>query len=1126
MFLVTRCLPLALLLLVGSTWAQEYRATLLGVVTDPTGAAVPAAQVTVTNTETGVRAATKSNTDGNYVIPFIVPGTYRLRVEHEGFKTYERSPIALRVNDRVRIEVALEMGQVSDQVTVTAQAPLLETSSSSRGQVIDNLQISELPLNGRNPFSLMSIAVGVQQSRGATIYSRPYDNGALADFSINGGRVGINEYQIDGAPDNANTGRANIAYSPPAEATQEFKVQTNTYDAQYGRTAGGIISVSIKPGTNSLHGAAYEYMRRTGWQANQFSNNALGVARPMRLNDQYGFELDGPVTIPRLYSGKNRTFFMVALERERDKLPRSFLGSVPTQEQRNGDFSQTLNPSGNVYTIYDPLTVTANPKFDPAKPVTLSNLMYLRTPFPNNRVPQDRMSPLAVRVLKDIPLGNQAGNAITQLNNWYYGSGTTDSAYQSFIARVDHTLSDAWKIFGRWHHSFRDGAGSKDFYNWNTPATFAAKGGRTNDGAVVDVVGTFSPRTILNARVGFTRFVEDQTRVDALPVVDLVEMGFPRSFVSQLDYPTVYPVFKWQDYLGTSVGLSSRLPSDTYAAQGTLMRIQGGHSMKFGAEFRLLHFSNIERTTANGDFAFTRRWTTSNPNVTDAAAGNAIADFLLGYMNSASVKLNSVPYLSWRYPVVYFQDDWQVNRRLTLNIGLRWDYESPPVERFDRQNRGFGFTAASPYKVAGYDLRGGLLFAGRDGQPRGAFVPDRNNWQPRFGLAYKVLQSKSLVFRAGVGRYFLPTVEFGGTTGFSQVTSAVVSTAEYLPYDVLSNPFRNGLTPRPGATNGLGTDVGNSVSFSDPERAIPNVWQFSAGFQYEMIPGLLLDVSYVGSRTSQLQVSKSLNFLTKEQLALGQPYLTTTVANPFYGVLPVNTTKGAQATVQRGSLLTQYPQFGSVTQSNTSLGSSWYNALQLKLEQRFKHGLSLLASYTNSKTMEAAAYLNAQDTELARELVTFDTPQRLVVTAVYEFPIGPTKKWAGNGILSHIVGGWEINWSAVFASGMPMPYPNYLINGNPKLENGQTLDRWFDTSASIWVQPAAGSLRVTPLRSPNIRRHNAPQIDVGMLRVFRIKEGHKLQFRVSAYNATNTPIFDFPNTTPTSALFGVSAPKT
>jgi hypothetical protein len=543
--------------------------------------------------------------------------------------------------------------------------------------------------------------------------------------------------------------------------------------------------------------------------------------------------------------------------------------------------------------------------------------------------------------------------------------------------------------------------------------------------------------------------------------------------------------------------------------------------MKSGIEYRLIHFANFARNNVSGTFSFDQNWTSSNPQVTDPAGGNSIASFLLGYMSSASATLNATPYLTWKYPVLFYHDDWQMNRRLTLNLGLRWDYESPVAECFNRQNRGFDPTVKRTIQVLGLDLKGGLLFAGVSGQPRGAFDPDWNNVQPRFGLAYRVLSSKPLVLRGSFGRYFLPTASNGGTIGFSQTTSSVTSTADFLPYQTLSNPFPNGLIQPPGSSLGLATQVGDSISFSDPTRAVPKIWQYSAGFEYALLPGLLVDASYGGSQTKQLGVSNSLSFLTPSQLAMGTAYLSTVVSNPFYGVLLVTRSRGAQPTIQRRNLIVQYPQYSGFTISNISIGENWYNALQLKLQKRFSHAFSVLVSYTNSKTMEVVSYLNPQDTKLDRELASFDVSQRLMVSGLFEFPVGPNKRWFSHGLASRIVGSWQVSWNSVKQSGPPMTYPNYYLNGNPKLTSGQSLNHWFDTSPQIWVQPPPDTLRVTPLRSSNIRRHTAPQFDVTLIRDFQIKEGHKLQFKVSSFNITNTPILNFPNTTPTSTLFGV-----
>jgi hypothetical protein len=384
-----------------------------------------------------------------------------------------------------------------------------------------------------------------------------------------------------------------------------------------------------------------------------------------------------------------------------------------------------------------------------------------------------------------------------------------------------------------------------------------------------------------------------------------------------------------------------------------------------------------------------------------------------------------------------------------------------------------------------------------------------------------VLQGRPLVFRGGLGLYYLPTVEFGGETGFSQTTSAQTSTPTFLPFHTLADPFPNGLIRPPGSERGLATQVGDAVTFNDPRRTVPYVWQYSAGFEYELPRSVLAEVSYVGSNTRQIQASKAENFLTTQQLALGTPFLSAVVPNPFFGVLPVTTARGAQSTIQRRNLIVPHPHFSGLTRAQQSLGESWYHSVQFKLEQRLRGGLSYLVSYTVSKTMEAVAFRNPQDAATSRELTTFDTPQRLVLSGFYEFPVGPGKRWANSGLVGWIVGGWQANWVSVTQSGTPMSYPDYYLSGDPRLKSGQTLGKWFDTNRALWTPRPADTLRTIPLRSPNIRRHTAPQFDLSLNRDFHVREGHRMQIRASAFNATNTPIFNFPTTDPASPLFGV-----
>ena len=1110
----TALLPLTLIGV--ALFAQEYRATVLGTVTDPVGAAVAKASVVITNTQSGVASRTVTNSDGAYQVPYLVPGSYLVEIAQTGFKTHRRGPLELHIDDRARVDVTLEIGRLSEQVTVTAEVPVLDETTGGGGSVVGTEQINTLPLDGHNPFSLMNLGAGVSYT-GSLLYSRPFDNGAIADFSINGGQSGINEYQIDGVSNNANTGRSNLAYVPPAEATQEFRVQTNIYDAQIGRTGGGVVNVSIKPGTNRVHAAAYEYLRRTALDANQFASNAAGQPRAKRTIDQWGGEIDGPVRIPHLYNGKDRTFFMFSVEQYSESTPQPALGSVPTAAQREGDFSHTFTAQNRLYTIYDPLLQYNNPDYNSSKAITLTNLRYLRQPFPGNIVPKDRMEPIALRVLKDIPLPNQSGDPTTGLNNWFGANVGEDSDFRNLIARVDHVINQSWRMYGRWNHNFRDG-GRIDYWGWGTPATRVIHASRRNDGAVLDWVGTVSPRAIFTARAGFNRFLA----TSFYNPIDISSLGLPKSFVSQLQMPDAYPQFTFENYLQTGINQWDINPSETYSAQAGMSHSLGQHTLKYGFEFRLMHYANFGRATASGKFDFNRGFTSLSPDTTDPNSGNAVASFLMGYMSGASATLNATPYLSWKYPVAYVQEDWRVTRNLTLNIGSRWDYESPVVERYNRQNRGFDFTSPSPIHAAGLDLRGGLVFPGADGQPRGAFRRDWDNFQPRFGFAYRALRTKPLVFRGGFGRSYLPTVDFGGNTGFAQTTNAEVSSVEGRSIRLLSNPFPSGLLPPPGASRGLATQAGDNISFIDTGRSVPYVWQYSAGFQYEILKGVLLEAMYSGSQTHNLQTSRNINVLSSDQLALGTAYLNQGFANPFYGVLPASTPRGSVTSVQHRVLMLPYPQFGNITMGGMSVGHSWYNSLQLRLEKRFKQGIYLLATYSNSKNMEAVAWLNPQDRQLSRELASYDIPQRLVLAGIYELPFGARKRFLRTGIAGKAIGGWQMAWNGTAQSGSPMSLPDYYISGNPQLQaSQQTLSRWFNTTPQLWSIRPPDTLRTAKLRSPNIRRNSAPLFNTSLIRTLSISERQRFQLKLSAFNITNTPVFGFPNTSPASPLFGV-----
>lgn len=1114
------------------TKAQDYRATILGTITDPTGAAVPGARILLTNSVTGTASQSVSNSNGSFTLPFLVPGTYTMQVQKQGFATFVRRAITLQANDQQRMDIKLEVGQASTRVEVTAQTPLLDTADANNSQALSNVALENLPSQFLVPTNEIPLSPGVNWASTSRIYFRAFDT--QLDYSMNGGGRAENSLEMDGLPDNSltyyETRPSGIAYEPPLEATQETSVITNIYDAEYGRTLGGIVNLVTKSGGNALHGAAYFDFHRTYLDSNTYANNQQGAPTPPDFVNEYGFELSGPIVIPKVYHGRKRTFFMAGFEHYYQSVAQTsnglgVLGSVPTDLQRNGDFSQTYNSSGKLITIYDPTSTQPNPNYNPSLPISATNGQYIRTAFTNNKIPTTSLNPVALKVLGDIPHGNVAGNSLTGLNNYFDGHEVTLDYYYNVLARVDHEFNDRWKMFGRWERSRLTG-GISNTFDWTTPAREYNASLRWNDGAGLDVVGTLNPQTVFSARIGYHRFTYGSNFALANQQQAVAALGIP--VTSQLQAPELFPLMNFTNYASTGKQQNDWSPNEDYYSAASLMKIMGRHTVKAGVEVNLERLADAGIQNSQGAYNFTVGFTQANPQVADSTSGNSIASFLLGDMASASANINAEPLVSWHYVAPYVQDDWQVNQRLTLNLGLRWDYLSPPYVRNGGQNVGFDYTDPDPIQVSGMNLRGGLLFAGVNGQPKGAWQKDFTNWQPRFGFA--LLAAPRLVARGGVGMSYAPiNYLFGGNMGFAQTTTAATQTADFKPLNTLSNPFPSGLLQPSGSSLGLTTSIGNAISFTSPNFKNPYVWQFSLGLQYEITHTLLVSVSYVGSQTRHLEVSKAVDYLTPQQLSLGSAYLGKVVSNPFYGVLPASSSLGAAKTVTQAALLTAYPQFSSITQNNLSVGRSHYDSLQAKVEERMNDGLTVMGFYTWSKNIDANTYLNPSDLRVSRNLDTYDMTNYFTFAFTYDFPIGPGRRWVNKGIAAQVLGAWELGGSGTVQSGMPMTNPTgYFIKGNPALpKNQQSLSHWFNTSSSIWVPIPPYTLTNTPVTNSQIRLPAANQYQAELTRYIPIWEQHQLRLRMSYYNLGNTPFWGAPNTTPSSPLFGtISPPQT
>jgi hypothetical protein len=1103
--------------------AQEVRATLSGTVTDSTGAPVPGASVILTNVDRNVSTPSETNESGNFVFPYLAPGTYQLSVERTGFKKYSRSSIILEAQDKARADVALELGDISQSVTVQADVSLLQTESASRGQVISNQLISNLPTQGRNPFQIAWSMPGVVKT-GDWRYLRSFDVGGTTGFSINGGKRGENEVLLDGISNVR--GNRSVIGVPSMEAVQEFKVLTSTYDSQYGRTGGGIVTIVTKGGGNAFHGTLFEYFQAEELNANQSELNRVGAVKPPMNINTFGFQASGPVYVPKLFDGRNRLFWLVSYEGMRQRSADPGSANFPLMNWRTGDFSDLRNAQGQAVTIYDPLT---------------TNAAGARTPFPNNQIPASRISPVAAQVLKFYPAPNAPGDGPARINNYIYPSRWV-ADMDHWNGRLDYKVNDENNVYFRYSQSpfseFRalvwDGSNAAE-PTGNAPLI------RTARNWIADWTTVLSPRMTFNLRGGLIRW-ETQGGNSFGAGFNPAELGFSSALTGQFTR-FQFPRFDFGSTAYQSIGSGNSVlnasPTDTYSLQPNMNLIVGSHALKYGAEFRRYNDSTNNPGAATGVYTFNRNWTQERALQADAASGNEFATFLLGYPSAAVVDRNIDPAYRSHYYALFFQDDWKIAPKLTLNMGLRWDYESPLVERYNRQLGEFDLTAPNPIDAAaeGIDLLGVPSFAGINGNPRGAFRPDRNNFQPRIGLAYQL--TNRWVVRGGYGLYYLGQNESGSALGFSQRTNAIVSTDGNLrPAVDLTNPFINqpgGQLLQPiGASEGPASFLGQNVSANYFGRTLPYSHQFSIDVQRELPGNMLAEVGYVGNRTHGLPVGANLNVLPASVLgrrtaagAIDTAWYNERVPNPLQGLIPNNANLNG-ATIPRQLLLVPFPQYSGLSLQNLPIGSQDYNGLQTRLTKRFSHGFTFVASYVFSRTWEEVTLLNMQDLNLSdinstplerRSAQETDVPHKFSFAGVLEVPVGRGKAFGSNlpGAADFILGGWALNWNLTLQSGWAIDYPNakQAVEGDAEpTEDQKAQGLLFNTS--LWTNPATGqlvraqeqfTLRDFPTRFSDVRVPGYQNVDASVSKYFPITETVRAQFRAEMVNAFNRPWF-------------------
>jgi hypothetical protein len=1097
-----RCFLFATIVLVsaifvpGLCWGQEYRATITGSVTDSSKAIIPGATVSVRNLDTGEVLTVKANAAGIFTVPYLHPGQkLEVSAEAPGFKKSSYPPTVLTISQVETANFTLQVGAVTQTVTVNSQSYQvgLDTETADRGTLIDNKTITQLPLNGRNPLSLMDYVPGVTDEAGAGIESVPNNMFNISFFTVNGTPAQNTDYSIDGMPDNSNpwysSGPSTV---PSVDAIQEFKVITSPYDAEYGHTAGGVVSMELKSGTNDLHGAVYEFAKRGYMDANSWEDKYAGVNRPAHTEDQYGFEIAGPVYIPRVYHGRNKTFFMFNFERFKEVLPNFQTYDVPNAAWLQGDFSDFVDQAGLMMPVFDPSTATT------AAP---TRQIFQNSAGQYNHVDPSRFNPIAVNAVSSMvaaatPTPLRFPGELPWEQIWLDTIPTTSTSL-NYIVKFDEIVGSKDHLSGSWIRSYspnitHDGPSSAP--EWANDETFAEY--HMNSG--VDWEHTWRSNLITDVHFSYQRYERTQHPSAANMNYDPTQLGFSSSLVNQLPLKTGFPQINFdmqQQTAATGNGYNNWLvmsndtfdmPDDSYNANPMVNWQKGKHNLRAGLDARISHlvqtvqFDNTLDITSNG-IATSELWDQNNSNgipslpdgtpLSQAGSGNAVLDFLLGQPNSVAVQNQIFPYFTWHYYAPWIQDDWKITPKLTLNIGFRYDLMGPPTVRHNWLNTGFDFNAVNPVNalVTGLPtLKGGITFPSTSGtnQP---WAQDYTKWQPRLSFAWLALPGT--VLRGGAGRVVMSPQDEPQENGYSYppvYTNSPDGGRTYFPNN-LGNPFPNGIPAIPGDSQGLMTDVGRGLGFANPHYKLPSVINGSLGLEQAISHDGKLEISYVTSRgygMDKTYTADDANYgLYKScNATLGTPsnpypqgLCENLTKNPFYGVPGVTGGLGVNPQTSLYQLALPMPEFTVVYEYQNNWGRSWYNSMQTTYQQRLGWE-QVNATWTWSKTMQSGGYVDDYYLIPARSIAGTDRTNRITVTSVMNFPIGRGLKYFSgmSRPLDAVIGGWELAANGFSESGMPVGLnTGYNIIGNiraqgPKHNTSDIIDEGVNQCVDLW----------------------------------------------------------------------------
>jgi Carboxypeptidase regulatory-like domain/TonB dependent receptor len=1078
-------------------------ANVSGQVVDSQGAAVKGSTITLLNTDTHVKLTTLSDSDGSFILPPVAPGHYQVTVKAAGFQLWTDSAITVEVGEQKKVNATLSVGSTNETVHVSSTPPELRAEDSDRSTVVESSLVANIPLDVRNPLQLINASPGVTQSDAQTSGQNFSSESTTNTFRINGAKSGESEILIDGATDTVSYDAHAAGGIPGLDAVQEFRVYTTAYAPEFGRTGGGIVSYGIRSGTNQLHGETWEYFRDSVFNANGYNANAAGVPRPNFTRNQFGFLVGGPVFIPKVYDGRRKTFFFGTYEGLRDNYVTAggFEATVPTALERQGNFSQTLNANGTQLVIYDPSTTTLQPVGSTActsTPVAANQTVYCRQQFSYNGaanvIAANRINAVGLNLLNLYPLPNQRGLGGSDENNYYSNAPSSDTD-NSFDIRIDHQISERQSIFGH-IDEFNNYVYYPNVYgNFQTPNF----GNNHIPGLNFEINHSWvvSPDLVFQHHISWAHFESTRNSPDPLGTA---RFGFPASAApgaTATFTPQVEAVANQLSEIGNSEPFE-RNPASVWQYAAAFTWLKGIHTLKFGTDLRRYpqQLWDPQLMTVAPSKSFTGGPNASSPVGT---SGDAVAELLLG---QAVVTSGYAPKVNFahQYYAVYAEDTAKVTPKLTLTFGLRYNYEASEVA-VNNELTFLDTTSLSPLQLASMpNLVGGIGVPGQNGLSRSLQVPGKLHFDPRFGASYQL--DKDTVFHGGFGVFYHPTASWNPSPpayGYTRTTASIDAEPNGVtPLYNLSNPFPNGVPTPYGNDAGLGIELGQTITGDLRKQSDPYQENWSVDVQRSLPQHFVVTATYAGSTGVHLLGALQLNQLSDASLALGTQ-INKVVSNPFYGAITDSSSILSKSTVQYGYLLRAHSQFQNFEAYNVGFGHSNYQAAQLTLEHRLDNGLAVLLGYTYSKAMdnigENGAVATVQDNgclRCERSVSDQNETHVLRLSTLYELPVGQGKRFFNQGVLSHIVGGWELGAIYDFNSGQPVAVTSPI--------QSSSLNGGSNTTTTI------GSSPVTQTETNQMRPTMVPGVNYRQ-KVLNSATGQHSFFNPAAFKETGTYAF-------------------